>query len=83
LGNVEGQAVLVMAYKDDAAQVKHFLKPVDLWISCSPNVPERRRTVADDLTQQLQEKDRLAAELEAESKKIAPEKTTCAFIMIS
>jgi V/A-type H+-transporting ATPase subunit I len=72
--DVEGQAILVIAYKDDAAQVKHFLKTVDFVDFVFPKRLGTAQTVADDLTQAAAEKDRLADELVAETKKVATRK---------
>ena len=75
MGNTaEGQAVVVMAYKDDAEQVKHFLKACDYVDFVFPKRTGTAKEVAADLTAAAEEKDRLAAELEAESVKIASKK---------
>ena len=70
----EGQAMMVVAYKADAAEVKHLLKSFDFTDFVFPKRTGTAAQVAKDLTAAAQDKDKLADELEAEAKKVSARK---------
>jgi len=71
---LEGRAIVVFAYKNDGAEVKHFLKAHDFVDVVFPKRTGLAREIAADLTDAARMKESLADNLEEEAKKVAGRK---------
>jgi len=70
----EGKAILIVAYKTDAAEIKHMLKANDFIEFVFPKRSGTAGEIANSLAKAATEKDNLADQLEAEAVRISGRK---------
>lgn len=71
----EGRAMVIFVHKDQAAEMKHFLKEHDFTDSVFPKRTGLAKEIAVDLTEAARMKNSLADDLENEAKEVARRKT--------